>query len=123
MKGLAPERPDLRAELLREFLNFGQKTRSVGEIADKRVTDMGHVDADLVRSPGFKAAFQKTGNRTITECGFCTIMCSRAASSAFNDGLALPALRIAIKRGVDCSFRWGRSAPDQGLVGPHQRTI
>ena len=60
---LTGEGIDNGAGFIRQFAGFGSEPAGISRIADQRMADMGHVDADLVGAAGFELAGQQRGNR------------------------------------------------------------
>ena len=56
MKGLAAEIGQRGLSRRRQVLFLGLVAGAIGGIAEQRMAEMGHVDADLVGPSGFKAA-------------------------------------------------------------------
>ena len=51
--------PDCRGERLGQPVRLAAESGAVVGVADQRVADMRHVDADLVGAPGFEPAFDE----------------------------------------------------------------
>jgi hypothetical protein len=127
MQRLPAERLDLRPQRLRQPVGFGAEGEAVILIADQRVADMGHMDADLVGAASFEAAFDKAGH------GFAVLLLTKPLQHFkmrdgmagvglvfLDNGLPGPVLMRAAERGVDGSRNFRRSAPDQSDIGPLQ---
>lgn len=52
-----------------KLVGFGLVSSAIIHIADKRVTDMGHVNADLMRTACFKPAFNQRSKGSSIFCG------------------------------------------------------
>ena len=63
MQRLAVERLDDPAGLIRQKIGLGPEAGAVDGIAQQRMADVCHVDADLVRAAGFQVAFDEGGKR------------------------------------------------------------
>ena len=59
MKRLAAQPADLRRQFFRQFVDLGLEGHAIVLIADQRMADVGHVDADLVGPAGFQTALDQ----------------------------------------------------------------
>ncbi|MND98608.1 hypothetical protein D3C80_909680 [compost metagenome] len=116
------------------FCRFFQQVRLGAEggaifgITDQRIADMGHMHADLVGAAGFQAAFHHRGEAGGVRSFMVTlhhlIMGDRLAGVIrilVFDG-AFGAVGTAAECCVDGAAQGARAAPDDGLVGPLQRS-
>lgn len=63
VKGLARKLPQLVGHFLWNAATAADGAAAIDGIADERMADMGHVDADLMRAPGFQSAVNQTDHR------------------------------------------------------------
>src|SRR5256885_16030326 len=92
---------------------------AVDRIADQRMTDRGHVDADLVGSPRFEPAFDQ--RRTPQSLQSLPVRNRALATTAFNDRDLLAVACRTRERSIDCALARPGNAVDDGQVAPVDR--
>lgn len=125
VEGLSRETADGTLERLFKAVDFRFEACAVVVIADQRVADMRHVDADLVGSAGFQAAFDQAGNcrRVFRSEAFLDLPVSdRMPAGGLDDGYFLPVALRTGEIGVDRAFQAAWRSPYNGNIGSFQWT-
>ncbi len=87
---------------------------AVDGIAQERVFDVGHVDADLVGATCFQATFHKANS--VMECLQDLIM-GDGFFAPGNHAHALSVIGAKAHGGGNCAHRFFKDAPAEGMVG------
>ena len=101
---------------LRQLMGAGGKARAVDRIAEQRVADMGHVDADLVGPPGLQPAFDQACDRSGRRWGqgfFEPVVGDGMLAAGLEHGHLLAVGELAPERGIDRALGAVGHAPDQ----------
>jgi len=127
MKSLPGKAGDNRAHIVRQLVGLGQEGAAIGLVADQRMADMRHMDADLVRAPRFQAAFDERGRRRrvgaraeLLDDGIMRHRMARIAAPFGHDGAFRAVRPRPTQRRVDRAGGTGRPAPDDGVIGAFQ---
>ncbi len=129
MQRLAGKACNDRTNVVRQFVRLGEERPPVGLVADKRVADMGHMDADLVRPARFQPTLHQRGRgcrvgarAELVDKGVMRDGVACVAASVRNDGAFRAVRSRPSQRRVDGAGRAGRRSPDHGMVGAFQIT-
>ena len=95
---------------------------AIGGVADQRMTDMGKVHPDLMRSSGFQPAVDQAGDRAQDPC-LQLVVSSRRLAARGNHRHLLPVPRVASDVAFDPALGRTRHPPDHCLVGPIDRAV
>ena len=126
MQCLSRKPVDDLSDVRRQLVGLGPEGHAVVAVADQRMTDMGHVNADLVGAAGFQPALDEAGEgrgvarlaiafgHRVMGDGMSDVVAIVGAHGAFQ------AVARTAERGVDGRVEGIGPAPDNGLVGPFE---
>ncbi len=127
MQSLAREAVDDGLGIIRQQIGLGPEGRAVIRVADQRMADMGHVDADLMGAACFEIAADHGGQRSRIRFFVIALddlivrdRLTRIVVAFALDG-ALDPVAGAAERRVDRSLQSARAAPDNRHIGTLQR--
>ena len=124
MQGLLSKSREGCLRRLGQAGRLGLEARAVDIVADQRMADMGHMDADLVRAAGLQPAVEQARDRLAVRSRrsvSSTCQWVIASRPPARTATLVARSRVAAERRVDGALRAVGRAPDEGQIAALQR--
>src|SRR5690349_21501202 len=126
MERLSAKALERRPRAQRQAAGLCPIARTVGAVTHDRVTNMGEMNADLVRAPGVESAFDQARDRRLAVVARITLKhlpVRHRGPAALAHCAPVARMGMAVERRVNRALRTRRGSPNQRQIAALQRSF